>query len=155
MWDTIRHAFGTLANWIISVVRACWTTFLVFLHGVIGMISAVIKAVRYMIDKLIKKIDDWRDKIKEKIIRFFVIKTPKKDFTEIINQAKNENKIGTITMDLSEDTTNATTADSDVHIVQTDGDFNTQNVYTLRGDKFSEEFRRKCSQEVTEIELNL
>jgi hypothetical protein len=77
MWESIKRAFGSLVNWIVGVIKACWHTFLVFVWGVITMAGAIIKAIRWMIDKLISKIDNWRDKIKKKVIKFFVVKTNK------------------------------------------------------------------------------
>lgn len=158
MWESIRNAFGSLVNWIVSVIKACWQTFLVFIWGVITMAGAIIKAIRWMIDKIIGKIDNWRNKIKQKVIRFFVIKTPKNNdaFKKQIQQAEKEGKIGSTTLNLNESSsTNATTAYEDVNIVQTDGDLNTEHVYTVKGDKFGEDFRRQCGEDVTEINLNL
>ena len=158
MWESIKNAFGSLVNWIVGVIKACWYTFLVFIWGVITMVGAIIKAIRWMIDKIIRKIDNWRDKIKKKVIRFFVIKTPKNNdaFKEQIEKAKREGKIGSTTMNLNESSeTNATTAYEDVNIVQTDEDLNTEHVYTVKGDKFGEDFRKQCNQDVTEIDLNL
>lgn len=158
MLESIRSAFGSLVNWIVSVIQACWHTFLVFIWGVITMAGAIINAIRWMIDKIIGKIDNWRNKIKQKVIRFFVIKTPKNNdaFKAIIQQAEEENKKGSTSLNLNESSsTNATTAYEDVNIVQTDEDLNTEHVYTVKGDKFGEDFRRQCSEEVTEINLNL
>ena len=155
MWESIKRAFGSLVNWIVDVIKACWHTFLVFVWGVITMAGAIIKAIRWMIDKLISKIDNWRDKIKKKVIKFFVVKTNKNSdgFKPIIKKAQDEGKIKQISLDLNEP--NTTTANDDVHIVQTDGDLNTEHVYTVKGDKFGEDFRRQCSEDVTEINLNL
>ena len=94
MWESIRN--GSLVNWIVSVIKACWQTFLVFIWGVITMAGAIIKAIRWMIDKIIGKIDNWRNKIKQKVIRFFVIKTPKNNdaFKKQIQQAEKELRHG-------------------------------------------------------------
>lgn len=155
MWESIKRVFGSLVNWIVGVIKACWYTFLVFILGIITVAGAIIEAIRWMIDKIINKIDNWRDKIKRKVIRFFVIKTdPNDEFNKLIKKAINEGKKGELNIDLS-DSSNATTATKDVNIVQTDKDLNTQHVYTVRGDKFGEDFRRKCSEDVSEINLNL
>lgn len=158
MWESIRNAFGSLVNWIVRVIEACWNTFLVFIWGVITMAGAIFKAIRWMIDKLISKIDNWRDKIKRKVIRFFVIKVPKNNdsFKKKIEEAITKGKIGSTTMNLNESSvTNATTANEDVNIVQTDENLNTEHVYTVKGDKFGEDFRKQCENDVTEINLNL
>ena len=155
MIDNTTRDASSNDYWIVGVIKACWHTFLLFVWGVITMAGAIIKAIRWMIDKLISKIDNWRDKIKKKVIKFFVVKTNKNSdgFKPIIKKAQDEGKIKQIPLDLNEP--NTTTANDDVHIVQTDGDLNTEHVYTVKGDKFGEDFRRQCSEEVTEINLNL
>lgn len=155
MWESIIDHLGSLVRWISDAIKACWGTFLVFIWGVITIAGAIHKAINWMIDKFIRKIDNWRDKIKKKIIRIFVVKAPKDAFKEQIEKAQEEGKIGTTTMNLYESSeTNATTAHENIGIVQTDEDLNTEHVYMVKGDKFGEDFRRQYSQEITEVNFN-
>lgn len=153
MWDAIKQGFRSFTEWLASTIKLLWNTFLVFLHVIISFTRVVIKAVKKMVARCVEAIYNFKEKVKAKIIRFFAIITHRGDtFGPIIGGAINAGKVGSAEIDLTD---NAEELPEQVHIVQVDENLNTKQVYTVAGYNFDEEFRNRCSQEVTELNLNL
>lgn len=152
LFDLVGSLFRSVIDWIKEAIRICWNTFLVLFAAVITVAGVIIKGIKLLINKCLNGISNLAQKIKSKIIRFFVVRTPKDPFKNAIEDAQKSGKYGTVDVNLGGDYSYTS---EDVHIVQTDEDFNTQNVYTVSSDKFGSDFKNKFNEEITEVNLSL
>lgn len=148
--DYIKSAW----EWVKSAIQKAWTRFKVFLVKVADYAKTVIRTLRDLAQKALKDISNLFEKIKAGLKKFFLIFTKKNDgFKPTIEKAKKEGKIGT--SDVNAKDIFGIDADYDFHIVQTDEEYNTENVYSVSPEQLSEEMRDKvAATDVHEIKLN-
>lgn len=149
--DYIKSAW----EWVKSAIQKVWARFKAFLVKVADYAQTVIYTLKNLAQKVLRWISNLFEKIKDGVIKFFLIFTKKNDgFKSIIEKAKEEGgKVGVI----EEDARNIFGIDSDYdfHIVQTDKEYNTENVYSVSPDQLSEDMRNKvAAANVHEINFN-
>lgn len=153
--DYIKSAW----EWVKSAIQKVWARFKVFLVKVADFARSVKKAVANLVQKAMKGISSLKEKFKLGLKKLFLIFTKKKNqdgqdnFKDIIEKAKSKGKVGTETIS-GEDVFGASISDVDIHVVQTDSDYNTENVYSISAEKLSADLRAKAAaHEVSEINI--
>lgn len=156
----IDHFYSQVViRWAKSSIRKVWDRFKVFLVKVADLAHSVKKTVANLVQKVMRGISDLKDKFKLGLKKLFLIFTKKRNqngqdnFKDIIEEARKEGKIGT--EDISgTDIFGAVASEFDIHIVQTDSDYNTENVYSISAEKLSADLRAKAAaHEVSEINI--
>lgn len=151
--DYIKSAW----EWVKSAIQKAWERFKAFLVKVADYTKTVIRTLRELAQKAMRGISNLIEKIKSGAKKFFLIFTKKNKsggFTEIIKKAQEDGKVGQADVNAS-DIFDTTPADVDIHIVQTDADFNTENVHSVSAEELSEDMRQKvASADVHELKFN-
>lgn len=152
--DYIKSAW----EWVKGAIQKVWARFKAFIVKVANYVGTVIRgAFRYLIEKALGGYIYVRDKIKAGLKKFFLIFTKKNDgFKDIIDDARKGNKIGTENIDVNDIFPPEQTYQSqyDIHVVQTDEQFNTENVYSVSADNMTDDLRAKAAaHEVSEINI--
>ncbi|WP_297278612.1 hypothetical protein [uncultured Brachyspira sp.] len=167
--DYIKSAW----EWVKSAIQKVWSRFKVFIVKVANWIKTIVGVIKSLIKSLVAKVASGlsyvagkiadglsivKEQLKNGVKKLFLVFTKKNanglDFTEIIKKAKAEGKMGTDVVDSKDLFEDAQTSDYDIHIIQTDAEFNTENVYSVSANELSEELRAKAmAHEVTEINL--
>lgn len=148
--DYIKSAW----EWVKEAIQKAWARFKAFIVKVADYKKTVIRTLRNLAQEAMKGISNLIEKIKAGVKKFFLIFTKKNDgFKSTITKAKNEGKIGTQNVN-AEDIFGENT-DYDLHIVQTDEEFNTENVHSVSPDQLSEDMVKKvAAAEVHELKFN-
>lgn len=152
--DYIKSAW----EWVKNAIQKVWARFKVFFVKVAGYTTTVIQTLRTLAQNALRNIPNLLEKIKTGLKKFFLIFTPKTDgFGEIIKRAKEENKDGVLNVNGKDIflETKATDSDYDLHLAQTDKEYNTENVYSVSPEQLSEDMRNKvAAASVHEINFN-
>lgn len=157
--DKLKSAW----EWVKSAIQKVWARFKAFIVKVASYVKTVLRGVlRYIVEKAMGGYYYVKDKIKAGLKKFFLIFTKKRtggdSFKTIIEEARKSEKIGTEDVDakdiFGDDQT--TSSDVDIHLVQTDAEINTENVYSISADNLSDDLRAKAAaNDVSEINLNI
>lgn len=152
--DKIKSAW----QWIKSAIQKAWARFKVFLVKVANFGRTILGAVRNLVQKAMLGIAYLKEKFKAGIKKLFLIFTKKNtsgdSFKDTIKKAQKEGKIGEEDINGRDIFETAQEAEYDIHIVQTDSEFNTENVYSVSADKLSDELKAKATaHEVSEINI--
>lgn len=148
--DYIKSAW----EWVKGAIQKAWARFKAFLVKVADYAKTVIRTLRDLVQKAMRGVSNLIEKIKSGAKKFFLIFTKKNDgFKSTIEKAKVDGKIGTQNVN-AEDIFGEDT-DYDMHIVQTDEEFNTENVHSVSPDQLSEDMIKKvAAADVHELKFN-
>lgn len=153
--DYIKSAW----EWVKGAIQKAWARFKAFIVKVANFAKTVLGALKELAQKALRGIANLFEKIKAGLKKFFLIFTRKEKnggFTEIIKKAKDEGKMGEPINVPASDIFDLSPADVDIHIVQTDEEFNTENVHSISAEELSEDLRKKvASADVHEININI
>jgi len=157
--DKLKSAW----EWVKGAIQRVWARFKAYIVKVASYVKTVLRgALRYIIEKAMGGYIYVRDKIKAGLKKFFLIFTKKQtggdSFKKTIEDAKNSGKIGTENIDATDifGDNQTSTSDVDIHLVQTDNEYNTENVYSVSADSLSDDLRAKAAaHDVSEINLNI
>lgn len=148
--DYIKSAW----EWVKSAIQKVWARFKVFLVKVADFACSVKKTIANLVQKAMKGINNLKEKFKSGLKKLFLIFTKKNDgFGEIIKEAEKKGKVGTTNVS-GADIFGTSTSDVDIHVTQTDSDYNTENIYSISAEKLSADLRAKAAaHEVLEINI--
>lgn len=142
-------------EWIKSAIHKAWSRFKLFFTKVANFAKTVMTGIKSLVQKAIAWSSNFLQKLKDKTKKLFLVairRTPADPFKDVIKKAQEGGQVGTIDVPAG-DLGLTSSADVDIHIVQSDENGNTENVHSIRADQITDELRSRLGNGVSEINL--